>query len=260
MELNEKLIPFFTSQERASLAPQQINLLNNAVSRIVKNEGVAALTKPRLEGIKEMVLEHLWPDSLSTVEKVRTSMEGFECLSSHWNFYTAPVSQPVMDQVLNGVEGWTSLTKTFPIVIGVRAKNRLFLLFRRPEEDPASTEATALAMVAAYDADEIFLCSATDVLGGVKAFLVSRSKTTEGVGIFFELTKVQDRWVIGDPVGKINPNILGDFMGAAAFQSFNSDRASSRGEEAKQALIHWQPTYDWRFKDFETCERTGLGL
>jgi hypothetical protein len=254
MELNEKLIPFFTTQERESLVPQQINLLNNAVSRVIKNEGVAALTKPRLEGIKEMVLEHLWPDSLSTVEKVRTSMEGFECLSSHWNFYTTLVSQPVMDQVLNGVEGWTSLTKTFPIVIGVRAKNRLFLLFRRPEEDPASTEATALAMVAAYDADEIFLCSATDVLGGIKAFLVSRTKTTEGVGIFFQLTEGEDRWVIGDPVGKIDPNTLSDFMGSAAFQNLNTDSASSRGEEARQALTRWQPTYDWRFEAVRTSE------
>jgi hypothetical protein len=254
MELNEKLIPFFTTQERASLVPQQINLLNNAVSRVIKNEGVAALTKPRLEGIKEMVLEHLWPDSLSTVEKVRTSMEGFECLSSHWNFYTTLVCQPVMDQVLNGVEGWTSLTKTFPIVIGVRAKNRLFLLFRRPEEDPASTEATALAMVAAYDADEIFLCSATDVLGGIKAFLVSRTKTTEGVGIFFQLTEGEDRWVIGDPVGKIDPNTLSEFMGSAAFQNLNTDSASSRGEEARQALTRWQPTYDWRFEAVRTSE------
>jgi hypothetical protein len=181
-------------------------------------------------------------------------MEGFECLSSHWNFYTTLVSQPVMDQVLNGVEGWTSLTKTFPIVIGVRAKNRLFLLFRRPEEDPASTEATALAMVAAYDADEIFLCSATDVLGGIKAFLVSRTKTTEGVGIFFQLTEGEDRWVIGDPVGKIDPNTLSDFMGSAAFQNLNTDSASSRGEEARQALTRWQPTYDWRFEAVRTSE------
>lgn len=247
MKLSEKLIPLFSEQEQSALAPQQINLLNNAVKRIIEGEGEVALTQPRLEGVKELVLEHLWPIGLATVEKVRTSMKGFYCLSSHWNFFTAKVNDPVIDQVLNGVEGWTALAKTFPVVIGVRTKNRLFLLFRNSEEESSTTESTALAMVSAYGADELFLCSATDVLGGLKAFLVTRTKTTEGVGIFFELTESGDRWVIGDPVGKIDPNTLGDFMGAVAFKSFNSDSASARREEARQALIRWQPMYDWQF-------------
>lgn len=247
MKLSEELIPLFSEQEQRALAPQQINLLNNAVKRIIEGEGEVALTQPRLEGVKELVLEHLWPIGLATVEKVRTSMKEFHCLSSHWNFFTAEVNDPVSDQVLNGVEGWTALAKTFPVVIGVRTKNRLFLLFRNSEEESSTTESTALAMVSAYDADELFLCSATNVLGGLKAFLVTRTKTTEGVGIFFELTESADRWVIGDPVGKIDPNTLDDFMGGVAFKSFNSDSASARRKEARQALMRWQHMYDWQF-------------
>lgn len=256
MKLTKELIAIFSSQEQLALAPQQINLLNNAVKRVLESEGEDALTLPRLEGIKELVLEHLWPAELAIVEKVRSSMAGFRCLSSHWNLFTATVNEPVIDQVLSGVEGWTSLARTFPVVIGVRTGSRLVLLIRSSEEALSDTESTALAMVAAYDADELFLCSATDALGGLKAFLVTKSRTTEGVGIFFQLTESEDRWVIGDPVGKIDPKILGDFMGAAAFKSMNTDSAHARRDEARQALTGWQSMYDWQFEPISTRERT----
>ena len=194
-----------------------------------------------------MVLEHLWSPELTKAVKVKKAMEGFDCLSPDFNFFTANVTESVTDQVLDGIECWTSLTRTFPVVIGLRTGNRLFLLFRNPEEEASATASTALAMVMAYDADELFLCTATDVLNGLKAFLVTRSRSTEGRGIFFELTESQDRWVIGNPVGKLDPNILGDFTGASAFKSFNNEAERARMHEARQALIRWMPSYEWRF-------------
>lgn len=184
---------------------------------------------------------------LTAAEKVRKNMKGFDCLSPDWNLFTAKANEPVMDQVLNGIECWSSLTRTFPVVIGLRTGNRLILLFRNAEEESSTTETTALAMVMAYDADELFLCTATDVLNGLKAFWVTRSRSTEGRGIFFELTESQDRWVIGNPVGKLDPNILGDFTGASAFKSFNNEAERARMHEARQALIRWMPSYEWRF-------------
>ena len=255
-EISQKLLPVFTPAEIQALAPQQITLLNNAVNRVIEREGEAALTRPRLEGIREMVLEHLWSPELTKVEKVKKAMEGFVCLSPDWNLFTANVTEPVIDQVLDGIECWTSLTRTFPVVIGLRTGNRLFLLFRNAEEEAGATESTALAMVVAYDADELFLCSATDILNGLKAFLVTRSRAEEGSGMFFELTESQDRWVIGDPVGKIDPNILGDFTGAAAFKSFSNDAERARKHAARQALIRWKPFYEWRFESLDQTERS----
>lgn len=256
MELTEKLTSLFSAQEKKSLAPQQINLLNNTVNKVIESEGEAALTHPRLEGIKELVLEHLWPAELTAVAKVRTNMKGFDCLSPHKNLFTATITEPVLDQVFSGIEGWTVLARTFPVVIGVRSGNRLILLFRNANEESSTTESTALAMVSAYDADEIFFCSATDVLNGLKAFLVTRSRTAEGVGMFFELAESEGKWEIGGLVGKIDPNILGDFTGATAFKSFNTDGARARREEARQALTRWQPMYDWQFDPFNTQEST----
>lgn len=253
IEISEKLLPVFKAAEIEVLDPQQITLLNNAVNRVIDREGEAALTRPRLEGIREMVLEHLWSPELTKAVKFKIAMEGFVCLSPDWNLFTANVTEPVINQVLDGIECWTSLTRTFPVVIGLRTGNRLFLLFRNAEEEASATESTALAMVMAYDADELFLCSATDILNGIKAFLVTRSRAEEGSGIFFELTESQDRWVIGDPVGKIDPNILSDFTGASAYKSFNNDAERSRMVEARQALSHWKPSYEWRFDPLDSA-------
>jgi hypothetical protein len=247
MEISKKLRPFFTQQERDALAPQQVALLNDAVTRVLETEGESALTEPRLEGIKEMVMEHLWSPALTAVAQVKVAMDGFESLSPRRNLFAAEVKEPVVDQVLKGIEGWTSLVNRFPVVLGVRTGNRLVLLFRNPEEEHGTTESTALAMVMAYDADELFVCISTDVLEGLNAFLITRSRTSEGAGVFFELAKSRDKWVIGDPVGKIDPNILGDFTGAAAFKSFNNVEERTRKHEARQALVNWQPLYDWKF-------------
>ena len=266
-----------------SMAPQQRTLTNNAINRVLNKDGPEALTVDRLEGIKELVTQHLWSDAhtaafqslppseqqpkqkdlqnlsedtalgaikempRSRLAKIQSCMKGFDCLSPDWNLFTATVNESVIDQVLNGIEGWTELVRTFPVVIGVRTGNRLFLLFRSPEEEASATESTALAMVAAYQADELFLCFVTDALKDQKVCLITRSRNTDGTGLFFDLTKSQDRWEIGDCIGKIEPNILSDFTGAIAFKKFNIEAERARSSEAKQSLINWKSQYDWRF-------------
>ncbi|MEN9420360.1 MAG: hypothetical protein RI988_3981 [Pseudomonadota bacterium] len=48
-----------------SLAPQQRTLTENAINRVLNQEGVKALTVDRLEGIKELVTQHLWSSALT---------------------------------------------------------------------------------------------------------------------------------------------------------------------------------------------------
>ena len=50
-------------------APQQINMTNGAINRVIDNEGMEALTIPRLEGIHELVTVHLWCDALTAMTK-----------------------------------------------------------------------------------------------------------------------------------------------------------------------------------------------
>jgi hypothetical protein len=52
-----------------TLAPQQERLVNAAIHRVVEKEGHDALTLPRLEGIKELVTQHLWSPALSEASK-----------------------------------------------------------------------------------------------------------------------------------------------------------------------------------------------
>ena len=237
----------FSEQEFESLAPQQRALLDSAIQRVADKEGLDALTVPRLEGIKELVTQHLWSPELTNAAQIHASMAGFECLSPQRNFYTATTTEPVMDQILNGIEDWTQLSRTFPLAIGLRTGDRLFLLFRNVEEDLAATESTILAMLVAYDADEMFICSASDALGGLKAFMATMSSTTDGQGIFFELTESKDKWEIGNPVGNLDLGILDDYPGASAFKVFHNVAERSRQREAQQSLKNWQPLYDWRF-------------
>ena len=52
-----------------SLAPQQRTLTENAINRVLNQEGVKALTVDRLEGIKELVTQHLWSSALTEASK-----------------------------------------------------------------------------------------------------------------------------------------------------------------------------------------------
>lgn len=53
----------FSQAEFDSLAPQQRTLLDNAILRVANKHGLDALTVDRLEGIKELVTQHLWSDA-----------------------------------------------------------------------------------------------------------------------------------------------------------------------------------------------------
>jgi len=59
----------FPRQMLDSLAPQQRMLTDNAINRVLNKEGLEALTVARLEGIKELVTQHLWSDALTTASK-----------------------------------------------------------------------------------------------------------------------------------------------------------------------------------------------
>lgn len=52
-----------------SMAPQQRTLTDNAINRVLNKDGPEALTVPRLEGIKELVTQHLWSDALTEASK-----------------------------------------------------------------------------------------------------------------------------------------------------------------------------------------------
>lgn len=52
-----------------SMAPQQRTLTDNAINRVLNKDGVEALTLDRLEGIKELVTQHLWSDAHTAVFK-----------------------------------------------------------------------------------------------------------------------------------------------------------------------------------------------
>ena len=49
-----------------TLAPQQETLINSAIHRVVQKDGPDSVTLDRLEGIKELVTQHLWSDALTT--------------------------------------------------------------------------------------------------------------------------------------------------------------------------------------------------
>lgn len=249
MKLSDKLYTVFTAEQIDALVPQQISLLNDAVNRVIKAEGDAALTRPRLEGIKELVIDHLWPPELTAAVEQRNAMKGFECLSPDFNLFRAEVNGAALNQFLRGIENWSTLYKIFPIVIGLKKANYLYMLFRNVQEDRSSTEITALGMAMAYDADELYICSSTDALNGRKAFLVMKTKTSEGGGVFFDLDPGNDKWVIGKPVGRIDLNTIEDFTGATAFRNFNSASERARKHEAQQSLMSWMPSYKWCFED-----------
>ncbi len=59
----------FPVEFRQSLSPQQINLTESAMSRVFDKDGAEALTVDRLEGIKELVTQHLWSPALTEAAK-----------------------------------------------------------------------------------------------------------------------------------------------------------------------------------------------
>lgn len=52
-----------------SMAPQQRKLTDNAINRVLEKDGPEALTLDRLEGIKELVTQHLWSPALTAASK-----------------------------------------------------------------------------------------------------------------------------------------------------------------------------------------------
>jgi hypothetical protein len=79
----------FSQEEFESLAPQQRTLLDNAIQRVADKEGLDALTVPRLEGIKELVTQHLWSPALSEASK---SLPASEMATSETSDSTLPKS------------------------------------------------------------------------------------------------------------------------------------------------------------------------
>ncbi len=55
--------------DQITVAPQQETLLNNAIHRVVQKHGYEGVTLDRLEGIKELVTQHLRFDALTTASK-----------------------------------------------------------------------------------------------------------------------------------------------------------------------------------------------
>ena len=52
-----------------TFAPQQETLADNAIDRVLKKDGPQALTVERLQGIKELVTQHLWSGALTEASK-----------------------------------------------------------------------------------------------------------------------------------------------------------------------------------------------
>jgi hypothetical protein len=58
-----------------TFAPQQETLTDNAINRILNKDGPEALTVDRLEGIKELVTQHLWSPALTELTKNLPALE-----------------------------------------------------------------------------------------------------------------------------------------------------------------------------------------
>jgi hypothetical protein len=69
--LHERFNVVFPRHVLDRFAPQQINMTNSAINRVIDKEGMEALTIPRLEGIHELVTVHLWCDALTVAVATR---------------------------------------------------------------------------------------------------------------------------------------------------------------------------------------------
>jgi hypothetical protein len=68
-DMYERVRQVFPAKFLNTLAPQQENLIDAAIHRVVQKEGHEALTVDRLEGIKELVTQHLWSSALTEASK-----------------------------------------------------------------------------------------------------------------------------------------------------------------------------------------------
>jgi len=64
-----RVLQVFPDKFWNTLAPQQQNMVDHAINRVATQESKEALTVDRLEGIKELVTQHLWSDALTTASK-----------------------------------------------------------------------------------------------------------------------------------------------------------------------------------------------
>lgn len=243
----ERINEVFPQEMLDKLAFQQKNLINSAIKRVLDNESPDALTIPRLQGIKELVTEHLWSPELTKVAESMGFLEGFASLSPDRNLYESPAKEAFLQQLLDAVKLYTHKVTAFPVAIAIRKEDRFVVMFRNAEEDKKSTESTILAMVAAYDAEQIAICFSTDVYQGVKACLITRNTNTQGTALFLELNFEVDSWVIGKPVAKIDIAQLRDFIGRETIINFNDPYIRSRRQHAQQSLEQWMPSYKWGF-------------
>lgn len=59
-DIGKRVWEAFGPETLRTLSPQQENMANAMITKIAREEGPEALTKARLEGVKEMVTVHLW--------------------------------------------------------------------------------------------------------------------------------------------------------------------------------------------------------
>jgi hypothetical protein len=85
----DRVLQVFPDKVWSALAPQQQTLAENAMARVREREGDAALTLARLEGIKELVTQHLWSPALSEASK---SLPPLEMATSAISALTPPRS------------------------------------------------------------------------------------------------------------------------------------------------------------------------
>jgi hypothetical protein len=78
-DMYDRVLQVFQDEVWSELAPQQQTLAENAMARVRQREGDEALTVDRLEGIKELVTEHLWSSALTqAAETVSKRRQGDE--------------------------------------------------------------------------------------------------------------------------------------------------------------------------------------
>ena len=68
-DMYERVGQVFPMEMLNSLAPQQRTLTDNAINRVLNKDGPEALTVDRLEGIKELVTQHLWSSARTEASK-----------------------------------------------------------------------------------------------------------------------------------------------------------------------------------------------
>ena len=88
-DMYDRVLQVFPDEVWSELAPQQRTLAETAMARVREREGDAALTLDRLEGIKELVTQHLWSPALTAASK---SLPPSEMATSETSGSTRPRS------------------------------------------------------------------------------------------------------------------------------------------------------------------------